>query len=666
MREKKYAKVLEEYEEKLKKYRTIEEAEEELEESENEEKLSATRELKFKELQEAIDNEAADDAVDEDIADEDEVSNTAEVNLDTSEIDMSIEDELDEDPLEKINEISIDYDEEDEKDEKESSEKKKEVKEDKDDEIKIEKVSGKSDLDDLYLTTSFKPFRKRFKFSSFFVKLIVFLIILGGLFVLGYFVIYPALDKYVFNTPRRVFESTIDYIAETVSNDVSIYQDDMNTYSLGIKLDVDTDIKGLELLSEYDYNINMGMDFKRNIMAYDFYISKGDDIAGYEAYFENKHSYMKLLPSEQYMYLGEDKNEMGDWDFVQSLTYLQLLFGEDFKYAVNKEAEIYKELLDDNYLSKEKDEITIDGKTVKVNRNTFKLDQKVAIELEKKYYKLVREDKRLLEYLAALNDMTSSDYEDYIDNLTIDSNYDKDFAASYNIYTIKGNEVIGFDYEENGFRMIYYYRNGNEFEFYINLTEDTECISGGDCIDSNKMVIQLLGEEKDNETEVTIKYNNHNVGTIYIKESNDNKLYLEYEISYQGFSADGSLLLSKADTKETMEFKLNTTDYYINVKIDSESTVNANIKELKDYGYLEYSDKVAEEQLKAYLDQFDEIGFGDILEDLLSGLQTPVSKVETVNNDVDDKNLEETEDQSDDDILSDDEVEALMDEDLIV
>ena len=170
MREKKYAHVLEEYEEMLKKSRTSEDIEEVVEDDEEKiENLSTTRQIKYKELQNSLDSNAINNVIDDDVKEDDEIAtNNSKENKPIKE---NVEDILENtDHLQALEKMPQDDKEEhviEENSDEDSTD------------VKIEQVSGKSDLDDLYLTTSFQPFRKRFKLSKLFKKIIIIILIIG-------------------------------------------------------------------------------------------------------------------------------------------------------------------------------------------------------------------------------------------------------------------------------------------------------------------------------------------------------------------------------------------------------------------------------------------------------------------------------------------------------
>ena len=180
MREKKYANILDDFPEDV-----VQEIKDEIHELEDvEEKLSMTRELKFKELQDGIDNEQK--------TENDEVVSTHDTN-----------DELiDDEPI--IREVDL-------------SLSKKEMKK----QFKEEKKAKKKAQEDLYLTSSFKPLRNRFRLKKVFKVLFSLIFTIGILTSVAYFLILPLYNKYLASKPRAIFEHSIDYVAEELTKMVS-------------------------------------------------------------------------------------------------------------------------------------------------------------------------------------------------------------------------------------------------------------------------------------------------------------------------------------------------------------------------------------------------------------------------------------------------------------
>ncbi len=609
MREKKYAHVLEEYEEMLKKSRTNEDIEEVVEDDEEKiENLSTTRQIKYKELQNSLDSNAINNVIDDDVKEDDEIAtNNSEENKPIKE---NVEDILENtDHLQALEKMPQDDKEEhviEENSDEDSTD------------VKIEQVSGKSDLDDLYLTTSFQPFRKRFKLSKLFKKIIIIILIIGIVGGIGYFGIYPLAQKYIFNTPKKVFERSIDYVSDMVGNIIPAEDEnnkEIESLLYKYNIDFNSDIEGSEILSDYNYAIDFGVDFKKNIMLLNGTMDKGEESVGISLYQKEKDAYLKYSTDDNYMLVNNDAEEVNGFELQDIFNSINQVSTSDMKYAITADLNIYKSLLDDKYLSKDKDEITIDGKAIEVTRNTLKLDQKAAIELDKKYYEKVKEDKKLLEILAIYEDMATSEYEDYIDNINVEDEYEKDYEEAINIYTTKGNKFVGFDIEENGFRVMYYYTNNNEFDFYINLTDDEVCQAGMDCAAEDKTVFQVTGEKKDNETETVIKYNNKKIATLYVKTFTKDLIDLDYELNFQGVYFEGTLkiegILDK--NKSNIDLNVKTSEFFMNLKLEWEAKYNCDVEIVKGDDFVPYSEEEDTKRSEKFSEKLDELGILDII-----------------------------------------------------
>ena len=409
MREQRYSNVIEKYEAELKKQRTIAEAEAE------EEKLSMTREIKYKDLQDEIDKNEnlshQDNYIDdllENTFDEDEIkiiqrnkknknqdsavltdkvsdSNSKlndhekNVELNSQKESTSYSDELEEEPKKiKLKTVTSDDDFFEEmktqrvnlpknNDEEENESEDKEEKDN--DKVNITKVNKD---DDIYLTTAFEPLKSRLTIGKIFTRIIIFLVIIAALGALVYFILFPLYDKYFLNTPKKIFETTIDNINTMISNNLITQEDNFDSYYQDFSLNIDSNIDGLKEISDYTLNINTGIDFNKNILKAGLYINKDSQKLGLDTYYKDKDSYIKYSTSDKYFYLGEDEEDISTDEIKELISIIKFL-GKDIGYIVSKETEIIKSLLDEEKLSKEKDVITIDDKNIDVTRNTFKL-----------------------------------------------------------------------------------------------------------------------------------------------------------------------------------------------------------------------------------------------------------------------------------------------------
>ena len=199
---------------------------------ESEEKLSMTRELKFKDLQDKIDEEEADRIVNEAIK--------KSKSKPKKKIDDTFERELDE-LLEK---------------ETKKVKKKKESKHEKmsvvdlNDEVKVKKVDLE---DDLYLTTSFKPFRKRFKLSKLLKFLFKTLFLLALLVAFAYFVILPLFNMLNDSKPKVIFDKSLDYIQESINNFFGDDVSNIDKFSYKFSFNVDGNMEEISNVIDSDF-----------------------------------------------------------------------------------------------------------------------------------------------------------------------------------------------------------------------------------------------------------------------------------------------------------------------------------------------------------------------------------------------------------------------------
>ena len=181
-----------------------------------EEKLSMTRELKFKELQDKIDEEEADRIVEEAIRKSRKKASQTNEELTTfDEIDQLLEQEAKKKKKKKdmvlVDEVVP----------------VEEVKQEQ--EVSITKINHE---DELYLTSSFKPLRKRIKFSKVFVSILKFLFVVVVLALFVIFVILPLYNMIESSRPKSIFNNSIIIMHKFCTSTLKII--DSATYYLSV------------------------------------------------------------------------------------------------------------------------------------------------------------------------------------------------------------------------------------------------------------------------------------------------------------------------------------------------------------------------------------------------------------------------------------------------
>ncbi len=563
---------------------------------ESEEKLSMTRELKFKELQDKIDEEEADRIVEEAIQKSKKKNSKKTV---TSELEKEIDEILEVETKKgrkgkkvKVENIDEELDDllEDKKEVKEP------VKEEK--EVKITKVNGD---DDLYLTSSFKPLKSRMKVSKVFKFLFKLIFTLALLAAFVYFIIFPIYKMVYSSKPKVIFDHSLDYVQEQFNAfiDTNIELDE-EVFSLEAVLDIDSNIKDMEVITDNKFIFTIGTDLKNKRYEEGIYVENKDNVRHGFTYIEQGTTmYTNFTTTD--IFLNEGEVEEGEESFKIEEEDATLVTNEDYKYYIDKWVSTLKEVINEEDLKSSKEELIIDGFNASVVRNSLELDKDGIIKLGKDISEILLKDKKFLEIDAVINDMT---IEEVKESYKVNEDLDKDETLSFNIYTNKGNKFVGFDIEENGFRNIYFYKYDNKFEAHFNLSEDEECLTGGDCVEGARQVIDLIGTTRNNITKVDIFLNDEDIGSLEINELSFEKVDFEYNIILQDIRYEGDLYFEFDKENKKYEFgaSVEFNDQYI------KASMSMTFDGMKDIGYIDeskivdYTDKLSDKQVKEFYD----------------------------------------------------------------
>ena len=558
-------------------------------ELESEEKLSMTRELKFKELQDKIDEEEADRIVAEAIRKSRKKASQKNEELTTfDEIDQLLEQEAKK-KKKKKEMVPVEEDVPVE-----------EVKQEQ--EVSITKINHE---DELYLTSSFKPLRKRIKFSKVFVSILKFLFVVVVLALFVIFVILPLYNMIESSRPKSIFNNSIDYVKDTLISSVDVFVNDEDTsYTWDASVDLDTNMKDLEFINKNKFVYTGAFDLDDKVLEAGMYIEKEDKSRyGYSIIEEDGENYYKLSTSDVFIKGFLEKSESSFVEeAITKMDDVSEISEEDFKYYVTTIADAMKEIINEEDLVISKDEIEVDGITNNVVRNSLEFDKEKIIKYEKEFNKILLNNKKYLEIEAKIN---GESFEEVKKSYKETHDYKDDYSLSINIYTVKGNQFAGFDIEVNGFRNIYYYVYQNKFEFHINMSSDEECLTGGDCLAKERKVIDLIGTTKNKETIVDVFLNNDDIGSLRVRNFSLEKVDLDYSLVFNDIKYEGSVVLDidHRNYKYNVLFEVELADQYLiidcNLTIDKDgkyTVVDKNkVQEYSDRLFIKEYDVFAEE-----------------------------------------------------------------------
>ena len=166
----------------------------------------------------------------------------------------------------------------------------------------------------------------------------------------------------------------------------------------------------------------------------------------------------------------------------------------------------------------------------------------------------------------------------------------------------------------SGDRVAYYYKDGNSFEAFFNLTEDEDCLKGKDCVSTNQDIYYFKGVEKNNGTDVTVEYNGREVGTLLVRTINSEKIDLDYDIIADGEHYKGDLLLLTNNSDNTVEYNVSYRDKdnkYLNIKGTFKYNIHNALPVIREEDTIELSVKQEDAIFDEFLDSFGSTNLED-------------------------------------------------------
>lgn len=550
MREKKYADVLKKYEEDI------------------DEKMSMTREIKFKDLQESMDKEAKNEEVQK--TTEESISKTSIKKLDKDEEVakvLKVEEEID-----KIR---------DEENKKRKELKIKEVNEE------VPKSSNEEMDDDIYLTTSFKPLKTRISFIKIVKKIGIFMLFILVLGCVGYFAGVPMYKKYINSRPKIIFDKTIEYVSDKMINVINDFNIGNNSILTDIKFNVDN---GSGELNEGNFGYRLGI--ASNRYENSLYMEIENSNYGINDYFNSGKSYTNFSTSDKYFLMEQNKIDKVYNKYSGYLNNIFEISSDDLRYVVLKERDIIKGLLLNEYIVSSKTEIDINNKSIEVVKNSYVIDKSNIKKIQKKYYEELIKDDKLIKIMSELSNLSVKEYKNELSNL-VDSDIDDDYKLAFNIYTMDATKVVGLDIEENGFCLFYLYFYENYFDFYANLND--------------RDVVEFKGKKED-DIKATIKYNADKIIDLNIKNFDKERVEFSYFFETKKRDYSGEFVLrEKEESVYDVEFSLRYDDYLYSFNSLFDLHYN-DFKNVNEENIVKYSVKNYSNESLLFYEEIEEIG----------------------------------------------------------
>ena len=435
----------------------------------------------------------------------------------------------------------------------------------------IEEPKVEEPKEDIYLTASLQPIKKKFRLKKVFKVLLVLLLLVGIGIALFFFLLKPAYDLYVNSKPINVFYNTIDGVSDYIIEQIDSEKSDTGIIYGDLDFQINTNIEDLDFFSNNRYGYSLGMDTKNDSFEEFMYIKDDGVKYGRYYYLKDGKSYNTFTNSGEIYdvtdYVEENSNRLLE-------IYKNFLSGlansddtANTKYFIDKNREIIKDLINKNMVKSSKDTIEVNGETIKVTKNTLSFDKEAIEDFEREFDKKYMEDEKLLSFLADLYGTTVDELKDEYEF----TEYEDDYKLVINIYTVKGTQVVGLDVEENGFTDFYLYINDKDFEVHINLTEDEDkCSEKEDCAIQSQDIFDIKGEydSKSDITEVTVNYNKEKLMVLEVKKFTKEKTEFNYEIYSEDEVYKGDFLLLRGDRSYNLDMSVKNNGEYLNINLN--------------------------------------------------------------------------------------------------
>jgi len=435
--------------------------------------------------------------------------------------------------------------------------------------------------EDIYLTTTFKPltFSKKVR-KNVLKPIFILLIIVGIIAAIGYFLIYPLYFKYIYRNPKEVFTNFIQEV-EPIINSYTI--DKGNNTKKNIKFNVESNYENLISLNDTNYEIIYGT----NNNDSDLIVNNN----------LNSVNYLKRNSSEYYNYNNDNITNSYKLKDEDNLLYkLNNVLEYDLNNEINEFFSELKNMLNDDRLSYEEETIVILGKDTKVTRNSLKLNKEDV--------------SKLFNY-----------------------NFKRNIDLVINIYQ-KNNIFKGIDIEYNGFRIFYYYKDGNKIDAYISLSSIDEKF---------KNKYNFKGTIENDYINYIVYLNEAEIGYIKVNEYKNSKLSIDYNLKLIKYTVEGNIIIDGNDTKKNIDIKFKHEDKYLYIKATYEVFNKYQLIELNNNKTSNDSKKLQEDFDKFFIDFKYEDLYNHISEYLDDNYFSD-KKEEQTNNEDSTNNIEEEND----------------------
>ena len=392
------------------------------------------------------------------------------------------------------------------------------------------------------------------------VLLVVVVILIGGFY-------------YYFSAPSRIVTNIINNAYSKFSKQLNRYDFDIENdpFKISGDLVIDTNIDELKDLKKETINYTLGVDYKNEKLEGGLALKEGKnkiiDVMGYilgdTAYISLEDDYDKLIKIDDE---DMDFEDVFDLDMPDITT-------DDIDYIAKEFKDILIASINMDEITKESTTIKLDGKSQKVNKLTYKLDEENVEEFVNNFIDKTLDNEKLLKKLSELTDTDVEDIEEYFEDSRDD---DFEDIGKLNIYT-KGitNKLVKIEFK----------------------TED----------------VIFEAEVQKNATVVTFRPTEGEEKIVFtINEYSDEEINVDFLFNIDGEKVSGNITVTSKETKKNnyegkISYSMKYDDYKLSITSNYKLELNAKIADINTKNAVSVDD--------IDVDEFEKIG-EDILERL--------------------------------------------------
>lgn len=368
-------------------------------------------------------------------------------------------------------------------------------------------------------------------------------LIVGGILILiaiaiGLYIGYQKLNSNPISIYKNgindLYSSLNDALKETRENSIKDLDIANDPFEVSIDMKLDSNMEELKNFTGLNYAFQMGIDNKNQIYNLGLGIKENNDsiISGILSVNSN-HLYLQSKEVlDKVLDFGEIE-ALEDLFFQSSLTIEdnQINYSsEDFDYILKEMKNILIDSLDKKYFTMEEATITIDKKEYKTKKVTYLLNKENMERTTEFVRDQILKDEKLLQAIANLFGMTSSELET---NLKEELDYSDFSDIKIVLYADMFNNVMAGDITVDKIEILHF-ENKNLFNMTITIDED-----------------EMLIQEEEKTINIEFYENDIKLMKLKINKDNSKNSKIEYEINVEGVNINGVFEISDINVTDT-------------------------------------------------------------------------------------------------------------------